>query len=59
MVAEEPGILRSDEEKNLCERAGRVFLFFGWFPFSLLPLKFVSQNFCAYVRADLRLDRTV
>ena len=29
MVAEEPGILRSDEEKNLCERAGRVFLFLG------------------------------
>ena len=59
MVAEEPGILRSDEEKNLCERAGRVFLFLAGVRSPFFPLKFVSQNFCAYVRADLRLDRTV
>ena len=45
-MVEEPGILRSDEEKNLCERAGGVFLFWGWFPLSFLsPLSSCHKTF--------------
>ena len=48
MVAEEPGILRSDEEKNLCERAGRGFLFF-WLV-SVLPSSPLSSCHKTFAR---------